>query len=144
MQIDKGVSVMRRVLGCALVVALFASALLAPGAGAKLRYPRLDSSFGSGGYVSLPGELPSPGPANERMRLEALGVAPDGSVYASETSLVGGSCGLDKCVQRGFVAKVKADGTVASTYGGSGRVEVGNAIEHLSPTISDSEGRALV
>ena len=58
---------MRRILGCALVMALFASVLLAPSAGAKVRYPQLATGFGSGGYVSLPGELP--GPQSEPTRI---------------------------------------------------------------------------
>jgi len=132
---------MRRVLGSVLVVALFASALLAPTAGAKVRYPRLDPSFGSGGYVALPGELP--GPSNGSMRLEAFGAARSGAVYATETSLVGGRCGT-KCLYDAFLARVNSNGAIASTFGGSGRVQIGSNVERVAPPIADLEGRAVV
>lgn len=125
-----------------LAVVLLGGVLLAPGAGAKVRYPQLATGFGSGGYLALPGQMAAP--AGEPARLESISAAPGGAVYVTEAALVGGRCGFDKCLSRGFLARVNSDGSIATTFGGSGHVEVGGAIERLSPAISDRQGRAVV
>jgi uncharacterized delta-60 repeat protein len=132
---------MRRNLGWALVVVLFMGALLAPAAGAKARYPRLAQGFGTGGYLALPGQLP--GPTGETTGLESLAAAPGGAVYASESAQVAGSC-RNGCLYRVFLARVNSDGSIATTFGGSGLVEIGDTAEEVSPVVSDPEGRALV
>lgn len=133
---------MRRNVGWALLAVLVVGALLAPSAGAKVRYPRLDDSFGSGGYVSLPGQIPGPG--TQPMRLESLSAAPGGAVYATETSMGGGSCGLGRCGYQVFLARVNSDGSIASTFGGSGKVEVAGDVDAVGRAVSDLEGRALI
>jgi uncharacterized delta-60 repeat protein len=125
-----------------LVAALFASALLAPNAGAKVHYPRLDPSFGSGGYVLLPEWLP--GPQSEKATLQSLAAAPGGAAYATETSLIGNTCNTGKCEYRSFLARVNSDGSIATTFGGGGRLEVASGLNRLGTVTSDAQGRALV
>jgi uncharacterized delta-60 repeat protein len=134
--------VMRMPLGRALAAVLVLGALLAPTAGAKVRYPFLAPSFGSDGYLPLPSQMAAP--EGESSQLESLGAAPSGAVYATESVLVGGNCGPDNCRYRGYLGRVDPDGSIATTFGGSGRVEIGTNIEQLAPVISDPQGRALV
>jgi uncharacterized delta-60 repeat protein len=122
-------------------VALFASALLAPSVGAKVRYPRLDPGFGSGGYVALPGALPAPG--SEPISIEGLAATRSGASYATESSLAGGRCS-GQCLYNVFLARVNANGAIASTFGGSGRVEIGSGVERAAAPIADLQGRAVV
>lgn len=132
---------MRRVVGCALAVALFASALLAPSAGAKVRYPRLDPSFGSGGYVAVPGLPPAAG--GEPTTLVGFGATRSGAAYATEARPVPNTC-RDRCLVDALLVRVNANGGVASTFGGAGQVAVAGGVEVVAAPIADLEGRAIV
>jgi len=138
---------MKKVGGALLAVVLavvLASVLLAPseGTGKQLHYPQLARSYGNGGYVGLPTVLP--GSSNET-RLQHLAADPDGAVYMTGLSAVAG-CDRESeiCRSPGYLARANPDGSIAAAYGDSGRVEVGEALEQMSPPLADPDGRALI